>query len=758
MNKYKTNHIISGMKIVFSFCFAYLLAFNGPLLNAKSIKEGVCELNKGHLKNAKTMFTEISQKSTNSIFTRAIAYKHLATVKFRLGEDPWGDFDTASKLFEAELQKNNSLEIQKQYVYSLYQKANCLLAASENELRQAQLHGFQTIPFNYIQKYIFPATAALNKLEKIYPKDQFSDVILLQVDLALSEARVWNICGQKDSAYRLIERGQQLIAKALNTSSIASDTKKKLLLRKAAFLMEGDIQTNSSVQEIKAILEEATKIESGNIELDSAVFCFYARVLLTNGILKTTDEFKDLEHKTTNYVDELEKLRVSNVENMDFISRKNYFATRTELYEILMEIYFAQKRPYDMLVAINSVRSRAIQDMIKSPMIPTEKDLHSILTQNKEMLIAYYVGVNNVWFVSFTGGRAETWKSKFSGQDVAMMCWNVIDVFSGLQHLQTYCRYGNQYNAVPVAFALSNRLYQDLFEPLCNEFTSKKLKHMYIMPSNVLNYLPFATLVSKLDPNNCLNSTYIADLEIPITYLSTLNSLQMSAQQNSNAPKLLLTRGDYSYPSFYTNDPQNPDNPKAQPLNLPGVTQEGTAVANLLKIPQKKWLKEKQASEYNLFSQATKHHSIVHIASHAHLIPFSPLESYVVLSAGNGEDGKVKVKELFSKYSNKLNVDLLVLSACDTNRGESKIQPGDDIAALSNAFLVAGAKNIIATQWPASDSTFPQIMTLFYGNLQKGQNHSQALASALKQFLNGGEIVFRYPIFWGNIVLTGGKQ
>lgn len=116
------------------------------------------------------------------------------------------------------------------------------------------------------------------------------------------------------------------------------------------------------------------------------------------------------------------------------------------------------------------------------------------------------------------------------------------------------------------------------------------------------------------------------------------------------------------------------------------------------------------------------------------------------------------MKELFSKYSNKLNVDLLVLSACDTNRGESKIQPGDDIAALSNAFFVAGAKNIIATQWPASDSTFPQIMTLFYGNMQKGQNHSQALASALKQFLNGGEIVFRYPIFWGNIVLSGGKQ
>ena len=758
MNKYKTNHVISGMKILFSFCFVYLFAFNGPLLNAKSIKEGVYELNKGRLKNAKTMFTEISQKSSNSIFTRAIAYKHLATVKFRLGEDPWKDFDTASKLFEAELKENNTPEIQKQYAYMLYQQVNCLLAASENELRQAQLHGFQTIPFNYIQKYIFPATALLNKLEKTYPKDQFADVILLQVDLALAESRVWNICGQKGSAYRLIERGQQLITKALESSSVANDTKKKLLLRKATFLLEGDIQTNSSVNEIKVVLEDALKITSGNIELDSAVFCFYARVLLSNGIIRTANEFSSLEHKTKNYVVELEKLRAANVENMDFSSRKNYFATRTELYEVLMEIYYTQKRPYDMLTVINSVRSRAVQDMIKSQSIPSEKEINSLLMQNQGMLIAYYVGVNNVWFVSFSAGRAETWKSKFSGQDVTLMCWDVIGTFSGLQHLQTYCRYGNQYNQVPIAYALSNRLYQDLFEPLCNEFIAKRLKHMYIMPSNILNYLPFATLVCQLDQSNCLNSTFVADKAIPITYLPMLGSLNKTSSKKTTAPKLLLTRGDYSYPAFYTNDPNNPNNPKAQPLNLSGVAQEGATIASLLNVSQEDWLREKEASEYNLFKKSNFQRSIVHIASHAHLMPMAPLESYVVLAAGNNEDGKVQVKELLSKYQNSMNTDLLVLSACDTNRGENKIQPGDDIAALSNAFLVAGAKNVLATQWPAVDATFPQIMTLFYKDLLKGSNHAVALSAAFKQFLSGGETVLRYPAFWGNIILLGGKQ
>jgi CHAT domain-containing protein len=81
-----------------------------------------------------------------------------------------------------------------------------------------------------------------------------------------------------------------------------------------------------------------------------------------------------------------------------------------------------------------------------------------------------------------------------------------------------------------------------------------------------------------------------------------------------------------------------------------------------------------------------------------------------------GSTGSVGKQSVEIAQFHKLNVDLLVLSACNTNRGESKIQPGDDIAALSNAFFVAGAKNIIATQWPASDSTFPQIMTLLLEN------------------------------------------
>ena len=166
---------------------------------------------------------------------------------------------------------------------------------------------------------------------------------------------------------------------------------------------------------------------------------------------------------------------------------------------------------------------------------------------------------------------------------------------------------------------------------------------------------------------------------------------------------------------------------------------------------------EKTASEYNLIRFASGC-SVIHIASHAHLNAMNPLESYVVLTAGHGEDGKVKVQELLSRYRGKIKANLVVLSACDTNRGEQNLLPGDDIAALSNAFLVAGARNVIATEWPACDATFPKIMEQFYLDLSSGQSKDAALAQALKLFLSKNQNVMRYPVFWGNIVLTGGRQ
>lgn len=734
----------------------YMLVCSAGELYAATMDEGLKALNAGQLRTAQGVFEAISNNPAESMLNRAIACKNLGTVLFRSGKSSEEAFEYADRIFEELLKKNNSSEIKEQYGYMLYQRANCLLSACENQLSKAKMQGISAIPFEYLKKYISPATNYLNKAKQFYSQKNQGDIFLLELDLLLCETHVWTACHQDDSANRSRNKALNLLETALKGSSFAADTKKKLLLRKATLLCESAKKNENIVLDT---LKDAIKIESGNIELDISVFTFYAKYTLTHKNSFTSAEYTELGKQIQNFVAKIETLREQNLKNMDFVAKKNYFATRTELYEVLLMLYAKQNRPFDMLLAINQVRSRAIQDEIDAEKITTVRQLQDILETNKGMLLAYYVGCDHIWSVCFTGNKAKISISNRSGQELSEMCRRVIGIYADSSHPHRYWKYKSLYKPVPQAFEMSFLIYSEIFKDFHEMFKKDKLYHLYIIPHNVLNYLPFSTLVTKANFDNIFLSKFVADDVTPISYFTSVNCLLTNKMTEcTNAKNFVFARGDYSFPAVYNDDPDNPDNPNASPINLENATTEGNIVAKLLNIPAENTFTEKGASEWNLIHKTKELCSIVHIASHAHLNMRNPLDSYVVLAAGNGYDGKVTVNELLTMYKGKIHVDLLVLSACDTNRGEGNIMPGDDIAALSNAFLVAGAANVIATEWPASDTSFPKIMEMFYINLTKGMSKDLALAYAIKVFISQDQVAMRYPIFWGNIVLSGRLQ
>ena len=446
---------------------------------------------------------------------------------------------------------------------------------------------------------------------------------------------------------------------------------------------------------------------------------------------------------------------------MDFIARKEYYTTRTGVYETLVELYARQNQPFKMLQAIDRMRSRSIQDFVLAPNEESlnEAELREILKKNNGIIVAYFLTVNTVWMVAFDSNGGTISHTKHSGQEIASLASGVLNIFSNVQHPQAYYRFGPSYRPVAEAYHAANLLYKELLEEIHQKFLKGKYDHFYVIPHHILNYLPFSALVINVNDNNAFQSQFVADIGLPLTYLPSLAAIRPSDCKYDMKNTMVMARGTYAYPAFYNACPENPDNPAAPPLNLPNVPNEGRQIAQMLHTPPEYCFAERDASEYNLIKQTTEtSKSIVHIASHAHLNCNSPLDSYVVLAASDNEDGKVKVRELLDKYRGKLKIGLLVLSACDTNKGEASIQPGDDIAALSNAFIVAGAENVIATQWPASDTSFPQIMRIFYEHIRQGASPDIALALAQRQFLSSCQMAMRYPIFWANIVLCGKKQ
>lgn len=75
------------------------------------------------------------------------------------------------------------------------------------------------------------------------------------------------------------------------------------------------------------------------------------------------------------------------------------------------------------------------------------------------------------------------------------------------------------------------------------------------------------------------------------------------------------------------------------------------------------------------------------------------------------------------------NLNLAVLSACETNVGE--VAGGEGVFSLQRAFHVAGARNVVASLWNVDDKATAALMRLFYYNLwKKKQTPIYALRSA----------------------------
>ena len=131
--------------------------------------------------------------------------------------------------------------------------------------------------------------------------------------------------------------------------------------------------------------------------------------------------------------------------------------------------------------------------------------------------------------------------------------------------------------------------------------------------------------------------------------------------------------------------------------------------------------------------------------------PLYPERSALVLGADPkaGEDGLLQVREIKKL---RLNAELTTLSACDS--GVGKLQGEEGVSDLAEAFLVAGAKTVVASLWSADDSFARALMERFYQRLALGEETSSALRGAKLDLLTKyGEQVS--PFYWAGFVAIG---
>src|SRR3989442_7548839 len=128
---------------------------------------------------------------------------------------------------------------------------------------------------------------------------------------------------------------------------------------------------------------------------------------------------------------------------------------------------------------------------------------------------------------------------------------------------------------------------------------------------------------------------------------------------------------------------------------------------------------------------------VVHLATHGYFHPRLAMSSGLLLApsavepstGGTDDDGALQAWEFGRTLP--LSAQLVVLSACETGRGE-KVR-GEGLVGLTRALQGAGARSVVATHWKVADESTASLMVSFHEKLRKGLAKDEALRGAMAE-------------------------
>ncbi|BAY23162.1 tetratricopeptide domain protein [Calothrix sp. NIES-2100] len=176
-------------------------------------------------------------------------------------------------------------------------------------------------------------------------------------------------------------------------------------------------------------------------------------------------------------------------------------------------------------------------------------------------------------------------------------------------------------------------------------------------------------------------------------------------------------------------------------------------------FPASQKLLNQEFTSKTIEKQLKSNFPVVHLATHG-LFSSNPQRNFII----TGDGKSISIGELSKLLKESgTNIELLVLSACETATGDERA-----VLGLAGMAVRSGAHSTLASLWPVGDTSTALFMGQFYQNLKKpGNKQIEALRTAQLSLLESLKSnppfpelknLPPHPYYWAPYVLVGNWQ
>ncbi len=515
------------------------------------------------------------------------------------------------------------------------------------------------------------------------------------------------------------------------------------------YLMQASVLSNlGAVYESLGNYEQGIKYQQQSLQIARSIGASRKEALALNNLAHVFLAAGRLKEAETTLYDAIALLDILR-EQLNDKYQISLFDTQAMTYNLLQQVLVAQQRPEAALEMAERGRARAFVHLVSQRLAdnslnqsPSIRQIKQIARRQNATLVEYAImpedlmhqgkvrgegGTLYIWVVQPRGQihfrQVDLSQEKDSLGDAAER--SRVAAATGRQRggaIANLVR-GTRADVAQTATAqiknIKNRRlqqgYQLLIEPIADLLPQNPEHKVIFLPQNELFLVPFTALQDREGKYLIEKHTIISAPAIQVLALSEQQRQRNREVLDNNKRALIV--GNPTMPSL--------TQPGAKPVqleSLPGAEVEALNIAQMLDTEALTGDSATKAAILEQMPQA----SIIHLATHGLLGNYGgDIPGAIALAPTKQDSGFLSASEIINL---NLHAELVVLSACDTGRGEIT---GDGVVGLSRSILAAGASSIIVSLWRVPDEPTSELMQEFYHQLQQHSDQAQALRAAM---------------------------